>query len=61
MKKHLIIDDCRECPHFDSEYYTYADVCTKLGVKILPEEKIEDGMRTLYYTIPSNCPLTTAN
>ena len=45
----VVISTCSDCPHFDNEYYGYAERCKELGIKI---ERTEST-----YEIPEVCPL----
>lgn len=50
MKK-LVINDCKQCPHFDNEYWGYNEVCMLLDRKIPSTKGAND------HEIPEDCPL----
>jgi hypothetical protein len=54
MKKIAVVTDCRECPHFDYEHDSYAELCEKLNRTI--KSNGDYG-----HDIPSDCPLDDAD
>ena len=51
-----IINFCDECPHFDNEYYGYAETCKKLNRQIKRNTNTTGYDNS--YDIPDDCPLT---
>lgn len=45
-----VITNCRNCPNFDNEYYSYLEYCTEVNRKLTADEQDD---------IPADCPLTT--